>query len=369
MKKILSLLLTLVLMVSLVPQAKAANTDFKDVPKSHPNYADIMFLLDKGVIPSGTYFGVNNKVTRDDVAVMVAKAVGLDGKKTKTKFKDVPESWHTSGYINSAVNAGIINGYPDGTFKPSNLVTRGHMAAFIANAFKLTGQADINFKDVPKGSTSYVAVKKLAYSNITSGYPDGTFKPNESLTKAHISAFLARAIRNQENSSIKQPVVNNPIKQPEKSPSIKPVANGSATLKGNITWQYNRVIGTKPDVGATVILFPINNKATTSAELVKVMDGKIPASTLGIYHANVDGYGTYELNNLPAGKYVALYTSLKTLRDYKQPIDATKAKLLPYISNVETNPLGLTLFNHMIVDVQLKDNEQKVISKDWGYTY
>ncbi|WP_186673910.1 S-layer homology domain-containing protein [Sporosarcina sp. BP05] len=194
MKKFIAIFFTLILMLSLVPQVNAANADFKDVPKSHPNYTEIMYLLDKGVISSGEKFGVNDKVTREEVAVMVAKAVGLDGTKTKTKFKDVPESRYSSGYINSAVNAGIINGYPDGTFKPTNLVTRVHMAAFIANAFKLTNQADINFKDVPKGSTSYVAVRKLAYSNITSGYPDGTFKPNESLTKAHISAFLARAM-------------------------------------------------------------------------------------------------------------------------------------------------------------------------------
>lgn len=350
-------------MVSLAPQIDAANADFKDVPKSHPNYADIMYLLDKGVVSSGTTFGVNDKVTREEVAVMVAKAVGLDGTKTKTKFKDVPESRYSSGYINSAVNAGIINGYPDGTFKPSNLVTRGHMAAFIANAFKLTNQADINFKDVPKGSTSYVAVKKLAYANITSGYPDGTFKPNESLTKAHISAFLARAIKYQENPSAKP--VNKPSTKPE-----KPAVSGSATLKGNITWQYNKVIGTKPDVGAAIYLFPKNNKATTAAELVKVANGEMPASKIGIYFASVDGYGTYELNNLPAGEYVALYISLKTLRDFMQPLeDTTKNRLRPYISNVDTIPLGLSLFNHMVIDIQLKDNEQKTISKDWGYTH
>ncbi|KAA0940157.1 S-layer homology domain-containing protein [Sporosarcina sp. ANT_H38] len=194
MKKTLSVLFILILTLSLVPQVNAANTDFKDVPKNHANYAEIMFLVDKGVIKPTENFFPDKKVTREEVAVMVSKAVGLDGKQTQTKFKDVPESRYSSGYINSAVEAGIINGYPDGTFKPNNLVTRGHMAAFIANAFKLTGQADIKFKDVPKGSTSYIAVRKLAFLNITSGYGDGTFKPNESLSRAHFSAFLARSM-------------------------------------------------------------------------------------------------------------------------------------------------------------------------------
>lgn len=194
MKKLLSFLLIFTMFFSWIPQTKASNVGFKDVPKSHNNYTEIMYLLEMGVIEPADKFGVNQKVTREEVAVMVAKAIGLDGTKTQTKFKDVPESRYSSGYINSAVEAGILNGYPDGTFKPNQPVTRGHMAVFIANAFKLTEQADINFKDVSIGSTSYVAVRKLVAANITSGYPDGTFKPNEGLTKAHISAFLARAM-------------------------------------------------------------------------------------------------------------------------------------------------------------------------------
>ncbi|HJF33650.1 MAG TPA: S-layer homology domain-containing protein [Sporosarcina psychrophila] len=272
MKKILSLFLALILMVSLVPQAKAANADFQDVPKSHPNYADVMFLLDRGVISSGRYFGVHNEVTRDDVAVMVAKAVGLDGKRTKTKFKDIPESWHSSGYINSAVEAGIINGYPDGTFKPGNQVTRGHMAAFIANAFKLTEQADISFKDVPKGSTSYVSVRKLIYSNITSGYPDGIFRPNETLSKAHIAAFLARAIRNQENPSIKQPVVNNPGKQPESKPPTKQPKVEKGVTRG--------------------INFKMNVSQVEKAESAKLIS-KVSDSKAAVLKYETDKYGFY----------------------------------------------------------------------------
>lgn len=51
-----------------------------------------MFLLDKGVISSGSKYGANDKVTREEVAVMVSKAVGLDGTQTATKFPDVPAS-------------------------------------------------------------------------------------------------------------------------------------------------------------------------------------------------------------------------------------------------------------------------------------
>ena len=194
MKKVFAIILVLVLTFSIAPKTHASTKIFTDVPKSHPNYTAIMYLLENKVIEPTARFGLNDKVTREEVAVMVAKATELDGKKSKTKFKDVPSSRYSSGYINSAVKAGIINGYPDGTFKPTQKVTRGHMAAFIANAFKLTKEKDIRFKDVPKGSTAYNAVRKLAFENITSGYPDGTFKPNETLTRSHIAAFVARAM-------------------------------------------------------------------------------------------------------------------------------------------------------------------------------
>lgn len=194
MKKILSVLIALLLVFTFLPKNEVSAAAFSDVPTTHTYYQEIMFLLDKGVINSSSKYGVNDKVTREEVAVMVSKAVGLDGKQTTTKFKDVPSSLSSSGYINSAVNAGIINGYPDGTFKPKALVTRGHMATFISRGFELTQEANVNFKDVPIGSTSYEHVRKLAFKNITTGYPDGTFKPNENLSRSHISAFIARAM-------------------------------------------------------------------------------------------------------------------------------------------------------------------------------
>ena len=198
MKKLYSIIVAFMLVVAIVLPAKVEATQvFSDVPVTHANYGDIMYLLDKGVIKTASKYGVNEVVTREEVAVMVAKAVGLDGATpTDTKFSDVKKSNKNSGYIQAAVNAGIVNGYGDNTFKPNQKVTRGHMAAFIARAFELPA-GNKTFKDVPANHTAYEAVKKLAAANITTGYGDGTFKPENSLTRAHISAFLARAMRYQ----------------------------------------------------------------------------------------------------------------------------------------------------------------------------
>ena len=232
MKKILSSILAFVLILSIaLPIKTSAAQVFSDVPTSHANYEDINYLLSKGVVDRNSKFGVSEIVTREEVAVMVAKAVGLDGEQSWTKFKDVPQSSKNSGYIQTAAEAGIINGYDDGTFKPNAKVTRGHMAAFIARAFDLpTGSK--TFKDVPVGHTAFDAVKKLAAAGITTGYNDGTFKPQENLSRAHIAAFVARAMRYLEGNKVATPespakepgkeAVNDPIKEPEKGTEKEP---------------------------------------------------------------------------------------------------------------------------------------------------
>lgn len=228
MKKILSFILAFVLILPVaLPIKSDAAQVFSDVPTSHINYDDINYLLNKGVVDRSSKFGVSEIVTREEVAVMVAKAVGLDGKQRSTKFKDVPQSSKNSGYIQSAVEAGIINGYDDSTFKPSAKVTRGHMAAFIARAFELPVGSK-TFKDVPVGHTAYDAVKQLVAAGITTGYSDGTFKPQENLSRAHIAVFLARAMKYAESGEVVTPTtpsVNEPEKGTEKQPEKESFKN------------------------------------------------------------------------------------------------------------------------------------------------
>lgn len=198
MKKILSTILSMILILSFAVPSYAQT--FRDVPKTHYNYSDIEYLVDKGAIDPAATFAPADTATRMDVIVMLAKALKLDNTPKATGFKDVPKSHKYSGYIYEATKAGIINGYPDGTFKPDQKVTRGHMAAFIARAYKLPNGTQ-TFKDVPKGHTAYEAVKQLAKAGITTGYTDGTFKPQNNLTKAHLATFVARAVRYKETGS------------------------------------------------------------------------------------------------------------------------------------------------------------------------
>ncbi|WP_018394712.1 S-layer homology domain-containing protein [Bacillus sp. 37MA] len=195
MKKSLSVFLSFIIVFSLfAPFAQAAS--FKDVPNSHRFFDDIDFLSGAEIItgfPDGT-FKPDQAVTRAQAAILIGKTFELDGTKRKTSFSDVNTSNTASGYIESAVEEGIISGFPNGTFRPGQTVTRGQMAIILAKAFGLTETAGVDFADVSKTSAAYPYIQHIVAAGITYGYEDGTFKPNNAVTRGQFAAFLSRAL-------------------------------------------------------------------------------------------------------------------------------------------------------------------------------
>jgi len=177
--------------VTLPSQAAA---QFSDVPKAYPAYEEIQFLQERNIVLSSKSFGIATKVTREEIAVQLGRSLGLEGTMVQTNFKDVSAPNVASGYIQSAVNAGIIKGYSDGTFRPKEFVTRGQMATFLVKGFNLQNEKAIQFKDVGSQTAAYPYVRKLVFSGITKGYSDGTFRPYATLTRTETAIFLARAL-------------------------------------------------------------------------------------------------------------------------------------------------------------------------------
>lgn len=263
MKRFIALFMALLvfLSVSLPQQTLAAG--FSDVPSKHGFYTDIMYLLENNVIDSQPKYGVDDYVTRAEVATMVSKSLKLDGKQVATAFKDVPASHVASGYIQSAYQSGIIKGVSKDTFNPSGLVTRGDMAIFLARAFQLSTESQLVFKDMSPSMASYSSVKQIVQAKITTGYSDQTFKPNALLTRGQISAFLARAMKQQ--GGIVSPKPTPPITVP---PAPVPPASG---MTGNL-------IITAKDLSNEIVT--IKNQGTSTVnianwELVSVVGNQI----------------------------------------------------------------------------------------------
>ncbi|WP_370221670.1 Ig-like domain-containing protein [Cytobacillus sp.] len=169
---------------------------FPDVSSEHRFHKEISYLSGELVItgfPDGS-LRPNATVTRAHAAIMIGRALKLDGEQRDTIFSDAGATLKASGYIAAATERGIITGFPDGTFRPDAPVTRGQMAIFLARAFELTEEAAVTFSDVSSSSKSYDSIKKILADRITTGYPNGTFRPDQSLIRADFSAFMARAL-------------------------------------------------------------------------------------------------------------------------------------------------------------------------------
>ncbi|GKV65556.1 MULTISPECIES: S-layer homology domain-containing protein [unclassified Sporosarcina] len=141
-------------------------------------------------------------------AFLLACSLPLSGAAAgKQVFSDVPPSKHFAEAVNELAARNIIGGYPDGTFKPGNSITRGQAAAIIAkmrglDTSTVKGQ---KFKDVPTSHGFYKAIGKMVEEGIISGYPDGSFKPNEPIKRKNMAAILVKAFDLPRDVNVKNP--------------------------------------------------------------------------------------------------------------------------------------------------------------------
>ena len=121
---------------------------------------------------------------------MIVKALGLEtDNRPAPKFKDV--SPETEGYdiIATIADEGIMDGNADGEFLPNDKLTRGQMAAILVSAFKLEGTTDYTFRDVPSAYWASGAIQTLFAANVTTGYPDNTYKPTAFIYEGEFCRF------------------------------------------------------------------------------------------------------------------------------------------------------------------------------------
>ena len=114
-------------------------------------------------------------------------------------FSDVPEGSTFYSWVQTAARRGFVGGYPDGTFRPANNVTRGQLCKIIVNAailmhgWTLLDPPTATFSDVPVGSTFFQYVETAVYHQIIGGYDNGTFRPNNTANRGQISKIVCLA--------------------------------------------------------------------------------------------------------------------------------------------------------------------------------
>ncbi|MEH1928197.1 DUF1565 domain-containing protein [Nostoc sp.] len=110
-------------------------------------------------------------------------------------FKDVPANYWAKNYIQALASQNIIAGFPDGSFKPNEPVTRAQFAAIVTKALTPPAKRPaIRFKDVASNFWAYAAIQSAYQSQFVSGYPDGTFKPQQQIQRVQALVALANGL-------------------------------------------------------------------------------------------------------------------------------------------------------------------------------
>ncbi|BAU26732.1 S-layer family protein [Aneurinibacillus soli] len=170
---------------------------FTDI-QGHWAQSHIQQLVQSGAVsgyPDGT-FKPNKTITRAEFVAMVVKAFGLQPKENMDiAFTDTKNHWAKAA-IETAYANGIINGYNATTFGADDTITREQMAVILTNIKKNgTEGKQLSFKDATSISAwAQKAVSRAVEEGIIMGYPDQTFKPNKTATRAEAVTMIHNAL-------------------------------------------------------------------------------------------------------------------------------------------------------------------------------
>jgi hypothetical protein len=183
---------------SLAAPATCGTAPFVDVPLTNPFCVDIAWMKSSGI---STGFGdgsyrPGSPVTRQAMSAFMARLAGVElAPCASAPFSDVPLTNAFCKEIGWMKTSGISTGFGDGTYKPQTNVTRQAMSAFMARLshVALTPCTTAPFSDVPTTNPFCKEIKWMKDAGISTGFGDGTYKPAANVTRQAMSAFMRRA--------------------------------------------------------------------------------------------------------------------------------------------------------------------------------
>ncbi|OAB47310.1 S-layer homology domain-containing protein [Paenibacillus antarcticus] len=174
-------------------------------------------------------FRPEEKVNREEFTALVNRSFGLMGSET-IGFTDVKQTDWSYEDIGVAKKAGYVSGYPDGTFRPKNEMTRQEVAVIVANLLGLNQSGTIESLADGQGIPAWSkgAISAVIDNKIMAGYPNGTFGPVRTATRAEAIAIIDKALyfKTQKDHLAPRPAV-----EPTPAPVVTP--NTDSTVPTN----------------------------------------------------------------------------------------------------------------------------------------
>ncbi|WP_375495840.1 S-layer homology domain-containing protein, partial [uncultured Nostoc sp.] len=131
------------------------------------------------------------------------------------ELTDIANHW-AGGFIRELVKLGIINGFPDRTFKPDATMTRAQYAALLVKAFNPSpNRAASKFKDVPADFWASKVIQQAYQGLFLSGFPDNTFGPNKNIQRVQVIVSLVNGLGLSSDGTATIQVFDDQAKIPE----------------------------------------------------------------------------------------------------------------------------------------------------------
>ena len=159
-------------------------------------------MASKMILTNINSFTPTKGMRRLDFAIYIKNALGLSDSTQVSTFTDVQSNMDLNSTIMALVEKGIVNGYPDGSFKPEKLISREEMAAMIINAKAYLDFTDLQtsritkFSDVSQISNWAYGMKELVNYGIYNGYEDKTLRPQDTITHEEGLAVISNVLKN-----------------------------------------------------------------------------------------------------------------------------------------------------------------------------
>lgn len=256
-------------------------SDVKNIP-SHHFYEAVMNLSSRGIFagyPDGT-FKPGQSINRQHAAKFLALTLGLDTVNVKDPgFKDVSKKSAYYGHIAALVEAGIISGYADKTFKPGDNLTRTQMAKMLVLGFefKARGSQKNPFSDVSDNKWNKSYVQTLYSNEITTGTTPTTFSPNALVTRGQMASFIYRSEAATKRSEPKPEPFNKDLIAIEAA--FNQLKSGTLKIsRGNYATDENKLAAVQAYVTSLITEKGVSAKAaadkTTGNYVVTLTKGK-----------------------------------------------------------------------------------------------